>query len=35
MLKSIEGEEDRDDVGEGNLDYLGKKAETPVHRAEF
>jgi len=35
MLKSIEGEEDRDDVGEENFDSLGKKAETPVHRAEF
>jgi hypothetical protein len=35
MLKSIEGEEDHEDVGEGKFDSLGKKAETPVHIAEF
>jgi len=34
MPKSVEGE-DHGDVGEGKFDSLRKKAETPVHRAEF
>jgi len=35
MPTSVEGEEDHDDVGEGKFDSQGKKAESPVHRAEF